>query len=78
MQSGAFEHANSGIDAARWRYRRFFWGGRGDSVGRGDPDGSGSRSATQSLNSAVPATGSEIFRLDRARRRGWVDPPPPR
>jgi hypothetical protein len=78
MPSGAFEHANSGIDTARWRYRRFFWSGRGDSVGRGDTDGSSSSRATRSLNSAAPATGSEIFRLDRPRRRGWVDPPPPR
>jgi hypothetical protein len=78
MPSGAFLRANSGIDTARWRYRRFFWSGRGDSVGRGDTDGSSSSRATRSLNSAAPATGSEIFRLDRPRRRGWVDPPPPR
>jgi hypothetical protein len=78
MPSGAFLRANSGIDTARWRYRRFFWSGRGDSVGRGDTDGFSSSSATQNLNSAVPATSSEIFRLDRPRRRGWVDPPPPR
>ncbi|HET9247802.1 MAG TPA: hypothetical protein VFO15_18505, partial [Xanthobacteraceae bacterium] len=74
----AFLRANSGIDTARWRYRRFFWSGRGDSVGRGDTDGSSSSRAMRSLNSAAPATGSEIFRLDRPRRRGWVDPPPPR
>jgi hypothetical protein len=78
MPPGAFLHANSGIDTARWRYRRFFWSGRDDSVGRGDTGGFSSSRATRSLNSAAPATGSEIFRLDRPRRRGWVDPPPPR
>jgi hypothetical protein len=79
MPSGIFLHENSGIDTVRWRHRRpFFWSGRGASVGRGDTDGSSSSGAARSLNSAVPPTGSEIFRLDLPRRRGWVDPPPPR
>ena len=81
MPSGAFPQANSGIDTVRWRHRHswpFFWSGRGDGVGRGDTDGSSSSSATRALNSAIPPTGSEIFRLDLPRRRGWVDPPPPR
>ena len=81
MPSGAFLHANSGIDTVRWRHRHsrpFFWSGRDDSVGRGNTDASGSNGAARSLNSAIPPTGSEIFRLDLPRRRGWVDPPPPR
>lgn len=82
MPSVAFPHANSGIDTVRWRYRHsrpFFWSGRGDTVGRGDADAAfSSSSAARSLNSAVPPAGSEIFRLDPPRRRGWVDPPPPR
>lgn len=78
MPSGAFLQTNSGIDTVRWRYRRFFWSGRGDSVGRGDTDASGSSSTARSRNSAMPPMGSEIFRLNLPRRRGWVDPPPPR
>ena len=81
VPSGAFLQASSGIDMVRWRHRHswpFFWSGRGNSVGRGDTDGSSSSSATRSLNTATPPTGSEIFRLDLPRRRGWVDPPPPR
>jgi hypothetical protein len=81
VPSGAFLQANSGIENVRWRHRHFwpfFWNGRGDGVGRGDTDGSSSSSATRSLNTAIPPTGSEIFRLDLPRRRGWVDPPPPR
>jgi hypothetical protein len=80
VPSGAFLQANRGIENVRWRrhHRGFFWSERGDTVGRGDTDGSSSSRATRSLNSAAPATGSEIFRLDRPRRRGWVDPPPPR
>jgi hypothetical protein len=81
MPSDAFLHANSGIDTVRWRHRHsrgFSWSGRGDSVGRGDTDGFSSSTVTRGLNSAVPPAGSEIFRLDVPRRRGWVDPPPPR
>src|SRR5262249_58295441 len=52
MQSGAFLRANSGIDTARWRYRRFFWSGRGDSVGRGDTDGSSSSPPTRNLTTS--------------------------
>jgi len=75
MPSDAFLHANSSIDAIRWRHRHsrgFSWGGRGDT------DGFSSSTVTRGLNSAVPPAGSEIFRLDVPRRRGWVDPPPPR
>jgi hypothetical protein len=81
MPSGVFLHANSGIDTVRWRHRHswpFFWSGRRDSVGRGDTDGSSSSSAVRSLNGVTAPTGSGIFRFDPARRRGWVDPPPPR
>jgi len=81
MPPGVFLHANSGVDTVRWRHRYarpFFWSGRGDSVGRSDTDGSSSNRAARSLNSAIPPTGSEVFRLDLPRRRGWVDPPPPR
>jgi len=72
---------NSGIETVRWRhrhYRGFFWSERGDTIGRGDADAFSSSSAARSLNRAVPPAGSQIFRLDPPRRRGWVDPPPPR
>ena len=59
-------------------HRSSFWSGRGDTVGRGDTGGSITASATRSLNGATPPVHSEIFRLDLPRRRGWVDPPPPR
>jgi hypothetical protein len=80
VPSGAFLQANRGIENVRWRrhHRGFFWSERGDTVGRGDADAFSPSSGARSLNSAAPATGSEIFRLDRSRRRGWVDPPPPR
>src|SRR5262249_56482584 len=80
VPSGPFLQANSGIENVRWRrhHRGFFWSERGDTVGRGDADAFSPSSGARSLNSAAPATGSEIFRLDRPRRRGWVDPPPPR
>jgi hypothetical protein len=80
MRSGALLRSDSGIETVRWRYRhRSFWSGRGDgTVGRGDADGSNSASGTRSPNGATPPFRSEIFRLDLPRRRGWVDPPPPR
>jgi len=76
-----FLHTNSGIDTARWRYRHrrdFYWSGRGDSVGPADTDAYGASGAVRSPNTAAPRAGSGIFRLDPPRRRGWVDPPPPR
>src|SRR6266852_4334070 len=81
VPSGAFLQANRGLDTVRWRHRHypdFFWRERGDTVGRGDIDASASSSAGRGLNGAIPPTGSEIFRLNPPRRRGWVDPPPPR
>jgi len=80
VRSGALLRSDSGIETVRWRHRhRSFWSGRGDStVGRGDSDGSNSATPTRSLNGATPPLRSEIFRLDLPRRRGWVDPPPPR
>jgi hypothetical protein len=79
--SAAVLHANSGTEAVRWRHRRyrdFSWSGRGDSFGRGETEGFSANSAARGPNGAVPSAGSEIFRLDVPRRRGWVDPPPPR
>jgi hypothetical protein len=80
VPSGAFLQANRGIENVQWRqrHRGLFWSERGDTVGRGDADAFSPSSGARSLNSAAPATGSEIFRLDRPRRRGWVDPPPQR
>jgi hypothetical protein len=80
MPSSASLRSDSGIETVRWRYRHYrgFWSGRGDSIGRGDTDGLSSSGATRSLNGAVPPARSEIFRPDLPRRRGWVDPPPPR
>jgi hypothetical protein len=80
MRSGALLRSDSGIETVRWRHRhRSFWSGHGDSTfGRGDSDGSNSATPTRSLNGATPPVRSEIFRLDLPRRRGWVDPPPPR
>jgi hypothetical protein len=80
MPASASLRTNSEIETVRWRYRHYrgFWGGRGDSIGRGDTDGFSSSSATRSPNGAIPPARSEIFRLDLPRRRGWVDPPPPR
>jgi hypothetical protein len=75
-RSEAWLRSDSGIETVRWRHRhRSFWSGD-STVGRGDADTSNSASATRSPNGAIPPARSEIFRLDR--RRGWVDPPPPR
>jgi len=79
--SVAVLHADSGTEVVRWRHRRhrdFSWSERGDSVGRGETDGLSASPATRSPTGVVPSAGSEIFRLDVPRRRGWVDPPPPR
>jgi hypothetical protein len=77
--SGAFADANSGIETVRWRHRYYrYWSRRNESVGRGDTKAFDADTPTRSLNSGIPAAGSEIFRLDRPQRRGWVDPPPPR
>jgi hypothetical protein len=79
--SAAVLHASSGIETVRWRHRHnrgFSWSGRGDSVGRGESGGFTASTATPGLNGAAPSAGSEIFRLDQPRRRGWVDPPSPR
>jgi hypothetical protein len=79
--SAAVLHANGGTESVRWRHRHnrgFSWSGRGDTVGRGESDGFSASTATPGLNGAAPSAGSEIFRLDQPRRRGWVDPPPPR
>ena len=73
--SAAVLHANGGTESVRWRHRHnrgFSWSGRGES------DGFSASTATPGLNGAAPSAGSEIFRLDQPRRRGWVDPPPPR
>ncbi|OLB74963.1 MAG: hypothetical protein AUI16_13055 [Alphaproteobacteria bacterium 13_2_20CM_2_64_7] len=80
MPASASLRSDSEIETVRWRHRHdSFWSGRGDStVGRGDTDGFSLSSATRSVNSATPPVRSEIFRLDLPRRRGWVDPPPPR
>lgn len=80
MPASASLRSDSEIETVRWRHRhhRGFWGERGDIIGRGDTDGFSSSSATRSVNSATPPVRSEIFRLDLPRRRGWVDPPPPR
>jgi hypothetical protein len=79
--SAAVLHEHSGTETVRWRHRNhrgFSWSERGDSVGRGETDGFTARTATHGPNGAVPSAGSEIFRLDVPRRRGWVDPPSPR
>jgi hypothetical protein len=76
MRSDALLRPDTGIETVRWRHRSF-WSGD-STVGRGDPDGSNSATPTRSLNGATPPVRSEIFRLDLPRRRGWVDPPPPR
>jgi hypothetical protein len=76
--SAAVLHAKSGPETVRWRHGRhrgFSWSGRGDSTGRGETDGFSASTATRGPNGAVPSAGSEIFRLDAPRRRGWVDPP---
>jgi len=81
VPSGALLQANSGIENVRWRHRHhrdFFWSERGDTVSRGDADAFSPSSAAPSLNSASPPARSGIFRFDPPRRRGWVDPPPPR
>jgi hypothetical protein len=81
VSSGTFLHTDRGIDTVRWRYRHrrdFYWSGRGDSVGPADTDAYGASGAVRSPNTAAPRAGSGIFRLDPPRRRGWVDPPPPR
>jgi hypothetical protein len=80
MPASASLRSDSEIETVRWRYRhRSFWSGRDDgTVGRGDADGSNSATPTRSLNGATPPVRSEIFQLDHPRRRGWVDPPPPR
>ena len=80
VPSGPFLQANSGIENVRWRrhHRGFFWSERSDTVGRGDADAFSPSSGARSLNSAAPPARSEIFRFDPPRRRGWVDPPPPR
>jgi len=81
VPSDAFLQANSGIENVRWRHRHhrgLFWSERGDTVGRGDADAFSPSSGARSLNSAAPPARSEIFRFDPQRRRGWVDPPPPR
>jgi len=78
MRSDALLRSDIGIETVRWRHRhRSFWSGD-STVGRGDADGSNSATPTRSLNGAIPPARSEIFRLDLPRRRGWVDPPPPR
>ena len=78
MRSDALLRSDTGIETVRWRHRhRSFWSGD-STVGRGDADSSNSPSATRSVNGAIPPARSEIFRLDLPRRRGWVDPPPPR
>jgi hypothetical protein len=78
MRSGALLRSDTGIETVRWRHRhRSFWSGD-STVGRGDSDGSNSATPTRSLNGVTPPVRSEIFRLDLPRRRGWVDPPPPR
>jgi hypothetical protein len=79
--SAAVLHANGGTESVRWRHRHD--GGssrsrRGDSLGRGETDGFSASTATPGPKTAVPSAGSEIFRLDQPRRRGWVDPPSPR
>jgi hypothetical protein len=77
-RSEAWLRSDSGIETVRWRHRhRSFWSDD-STVGRGDADSSNSPSATRSPNGAIPPARSEIFRLDLPRRRGWVDPPPPR
>jgi len=79
--SAAVLHADRGTEVVRWRHRHHrdsYWSGRGDSVGRGETDGFTASPATRSPTGTPPSAGSEIFRLDVPRRRGWVDPPPPR
>jgi len=73
--SAAVLHANSDTEVVRWRHRRhrdFSWSGRSDGVDRGETDGFSTSPVTRSPTGARPAAGSEIFRLDVPRRRGWV------
>jgi hypothetical protein len=77
--SAAVLHADRGTEVVRWRHRRhrdFSSSGRGESVDRGETDGLSASPATRSPTGVAPSAGSEIFRLDVPRRRGWVDPPP--
>jgi hypothetical protein len=81
VPSGAFLQANRGLDTVRWRHRRyrdFFWRERGDTVGRSDADAFSSGIPARGQTSSVLPPSSEIFGLNPPRRRGWVDPPPPR
>src|SRR5262249_53594599 len=79
VPSGAFLQADRGIENVRWRrHHRGFWSERGEIVGRGDADAFSLTTGARSLNSAAPPARSEIFPFDPPRRRGWVDPPPPR
>src|SRR5262249_56452917 len=86
---GVFPKEKRGLDKVRWRhrhYRDFFRRERGDTVGRSGADAFSSSTPARGLTSSVappstssvPPPSSEIFRLNPPRRRGWVDPPPPR
>jgi len=71
---------DNGIETVRWRNRHrrnIFWSWRGAAADRDDTDGFTSSSTMRSLDGAIAPMASEIFRPE-TRRRGWVDPPPPR
>jgi hypothetical protein len=77
--SGTMLRSDSGIETVRWRNRHrrnIFWGSRGAATDRDDIDGFTWSSTMRSLDGAPPMA-SQMFRPE-TRRRGWVDPPPPR